>query len=162
IIVDRRHYSAKAQLNTDLLGSAGQSGGDLGACLAREPRGVIETQCNSEISRGVELVCRLHDQARILVPAPTRLEADRLYGPLRTTVGSRVQRRRRVDWRDTRRVHTVTLGVMDIANPLDWDLLVLPDVLAAVAPSHLRPLSTLYRGQKMYGFLPAGKTLSAR
>ncbi len=125
------------------------------AALAGCHSGLLEATRSAEVARAVELLCRLHPRARVLVAAARKSEVRELYGLLKPRLGTEVATARNWEWGGANRCLVSTYWVPDVANPADWDVVVFADALQVAAPSHVPSLTRL-RNKRLFGFVVPG------
>jgi hypothetical protein len=138
--------------------------------------GVIEIDGPADRDRWIIDFCLAYPRARILIPVATRAQISallvRLRGPLDDdlstvkdwTWGPKKQDPCDPDLTRPLRDHRLicSLEILDVANELDWDIVLVPDITQAIVPSHSLAVMWMASRRRLYGFLPRQHRLSWR
>jgi hypothetical protein len=158
--LDERARPSDAVLNT-----ATGPGRDFLAAAAREPRGVVEARGAADVVRLVASLCRLFPRARIMSALNVSLKKlRRLRRRLQRAGAGQVDVLGYYRWpQEGGRLlcSLAHLGDSAKARHHDFDVVVLPEALQALAPEHTYALTRLPH-QRVYGFVPVGAALSGR
>jgi hypothetical protein len=131
---------------------------------AKAHSGLIRYDPGVSPDRIVALICRLFPVARIAIGLPGKKKVRDVYRGLRRAIGNRVRTVKDVlerRWDPSPYVLVATLRCLEHCQPFDWDLVLLPDAPAIVAPGYQIPLVTLH-GYPVFGLVGAGMRLSRR
>jgi hypothetical protein len=138
---------------------------DFVVSVAGEPRGVIQARGPVEAARLVALVCRAFPDARIMIALNgSREKLRRLRRRLQQAGAGRVDVLAHYGWpwRDGRLLCSLAdLGASGKARHRDFDVVILPEALQALAPEHSEALLRLHH-HRVYGFLPVHAPVSGR
>jgi hypothetical protein len=163
-IQDRRVYvpappGSRFELDTAYLVSLPPEDRQLLLSVSREPQGVIEVAKSGEVAWWVEMLGRLYPRARTLIPVATRKEIKRLHRELCIPFGEDIKTVQSWAWRPKDRLLVCSLQILGACNIWDWDMILVPNALHALAPSHVQAIRTM-ENKIRYVFLPADRRLS--
>jgi hypothetical protein len=159
------HYALdeRARPSDPVLNAATGPDGDFLAAAAREPRGVILARGAADVVRLVALLCRLFPRARIMIALNVgREQMLRLRRRLQRAGAGRVDVLGYYPWppQGGRLLCSLAhLGASGKARHHDFDVVVLPEALQALAPEHTKALLRLPH-HRVYGIIPVGAALS--
>jgi hypothetical protein len=129
--------------------------------VLRHPVGIVEVGKPSDKEHAVGLVCRLWPAARVLIAVPARRQMRTLYNQLQPHLGDQLQTPDGWRFGTKHRVLIGTHHVYDNCIRDDWDVVLFPEPLAAVARGH-RAGQREFRERRCYGFMPRGVALDKR
>jgi hypothetical protein len=161
----RCRLDERARPSASVLNAATGPDRDFLAAAAREPRGVVEARGVAEVARLVALLCRLFPDARVLIALNgSRQKLLRFRRRLQQAGAGRVDALGHYGWPWEGGRLVCALADLDAsgqARHRDFDVVVLPEALQALAPEHTEALLRLHR-HRVYGFVPLNAAVSGR
>jgi hypothetical protein len=161
----RYSLDERARPSDPVLNAARGTDWDFLAAVAREPRGVVEARGAADVVRLVALLCRLFPHARVMIALNVGLKQMlRLRRRLQRAGAGRVDVLGYYPWPQQGGRLLCSLAHLDASGKAkhhDFDVVVLPEALQALAPEHTYALTRLPH-HRVYGSVPVGAALSGR
>jgi hypothetical protein len=161
-VTDTRRFDEKAVPNAELLGVVPDEDKVVLSRVAGEPRGQLLVGSEAQTLHFVIPICRLFPRARVLVAVNgSRSRLREFRRRLAAAHGGRFDLLHHYGWPWEGGRLVGTLQDLDRHKSLDFEVVIVVDALAAVAPRHGRALIQR-AGQRLYGILKQGQRPSPR
>jgi hypothetical protein len=161
VIDDRRHRpSIDGLVDTNFSAGLTSRGRELADIVQSKIHGLIESESHAEKCEQIGFICRLF-RVRVLVAVPTRSDCGDYEMVVARHVGANVAWADNLGCDTSCRVGVCTYRQFQTSNPLDWQIVLLPDPRSAVAKQPRQVLESM-QSHRIYGVTLADRSWSRR